>query len=242
MNEKFTYQVFGSQNSNDLDCMVFLEDIPTKNNSRSSNGYKKSIQTSHDLCDFYAKKIKELTKTKKEVNVNICSLKDGIVHRVFKGTPDEVNNSCYLTYAYHNQRHLCQIKRLVKRDVEIKILRTCRVILSFWSRSKYRTEVKSALKGDIYEKIKVIDKIDPVGIELNKNISDGDYAKTMAFQLAQTILLIDGIEIYTKYEVEDYLWELTENINRIRDDKEIKNFKDLFISKIRNMSFNKIYE
>jgi hypothetical protein len=186
--------------------------------------------------------IKELTKTKKEVNVNICSLKDGVVHRVFKGTPDEVNNSCYSTYNYHNQRHITQIKRMVERDVELKILRTCRVILSFWSRSKYRSQVKSALKGDIYEKIKVINEINPIGIELNKNISDGDYAKTMAFQLAQTILLIDGIEIYTKYEVEDYFWELTGNINRVRDDKEIKKFKDLFISRIQNMNFKRLYE
>jgi hypothetical protein len=237
-----TFQVFGSENSTDLDCMVFLKDIPTKNNDRRSQAYRKSIQKSHDLCELYASEIKEITNTDKVVNVNICTLKNGVVHHVFKGTPDEVNNSCFLTYSLHKQYHPLQIERLVDRDIELKVLRTTRVLLSFLSRSKYRPDVKRALKGDIYEKIKVLNDIDLTNIDLNKNVSDEDYAKTMAFQLGQTIGLLEDNELYTKNSISETYPLLKECIDRKRNDCILKIFLDKYLVMLKDMKFEKTIE
>ena len=239
---EFIFQVFGSEDSTDLDCMVFLDDIPTKNNDRRSQTYMKSIQKSHDLCEEYGNYIKEITGSDKVVNTNICSLKNGIVHTVFKGTPDEVNNSCFVTYDLHKQYHPLQIKECIERDIELKILRTTRVLLSFLSRSKYRPEVKAALKGDVYDKIKVLNNIDLVGIELHKNVTDGDYAKTMVFQLGQTIGLMEGIELYTKNSIIEF-YPLSEDcIKRERHDCIIKLFLDKFLVLLNDFKFKRIKE
>lgn len=200
-NEDFIFQVFGSKSSQDLDCMVIVDNIPS--DSSRANTFRKSIQKSHELCDFYGEKIKEITNTDKVVNTNICVIRDGIVVDVFKGTPDEVNNSMYITYDFHKQWYPNQVERLVDRDIELKILRTCRVILSFISRTEYRTQVKQALRGDIYDKIKLIKSIDFSKInDLNKPSQDfNDYLKVMAFQLGQVFGLIDGVELYSKEDI-----------------------------------------
>lgn len=243
MKQDFIYQIFGSGDSTDLDCMVILDDIPTKNNDRRSSNYRKSIQKSHDLCDYYVGVIKELTGTDKEVNVNICSLKDGYVHRVFKGTCDEVSNSMYLTYILHEQKHPLLIKGLVERDIELKVLRTARVLLSFWSRTKYRPEVKSALRGDIYDKIECIKSINVLNLDLQKNVSDLDYAKTMAFQLGQTIALINGVELYTKKDISLQYPELKPLLYREkRDDEIIQEYLNNFIKAVNSMKFSKVLE
>jgi len=226
MTNKIEFQVFGSSSSQDLDCMCFVERIP-------------SIKESHELCERYAEYIQEVTQTDKEINTNICVVKDRRVVDTFKGTADEVNNSLYLTRDLHRQYNRSPIERLVERDVELKILRTARVLLSFWSRSKHRPLVKKALKGDIYEKIEAISSIDITEIDFNKNINQKDYLKTLAFQLGQTIGLIEGKAFYTKegmlsrfYDLEKYL--MREEVNSLSI---LENYKKEFISLIKDRDF-----
>ena len=172
-----------------MDCMIFVDEIP-------------STQESHELCEMFDEEIALVTGTQKEVNSNLAVLKNGIIVDTFKGTAEECNNALYDTYDLHDQHFANQIKSKIKRDVELKILRTCRVLLSFWSRSEHRPRVKEALRGDVYKKMEVISSIDIRKIHnIGKNVSYIDYLKVMAFQLGQTLSLIDGVELYTKEDI-----------------------------------------
>lgn len=226
------FQVFGSKFSIDLDCMVFVDKIP-------------SIYESHNLCNEYSNIIRDITKTKKEINTNICKSNDGIIVEVFKGTPDEVNNSLYLTYDLHEQWFPNKVKRLVERDIELKILRTCRTLLSFWSRSEKRSEVRKALKGDIYDKIKVIEEFDILKhLQLNKNVGWDDYLKMLAFQLGQTISLIEGKELYSKESICKIYPCLCPFLNRkkVNDIEVLEKYKRIFINMIKDWKFSKTKE
>lgn len=187
------FQIFGSESSLYLDCMVFVDEIP-------------STQDSHELCEMYDEEITLVTGTTKEVNSNLAVLKNGIIVDTFKGTAEECDNALYFTYDLHDQHFSNQIKGKIPRDVELKILRTCRVLLSFWSRSEHRPRIKEALRGDVHKKIEVISSIDIRKIHsIGKNVTYIDYLKVMAFQLGQTLGLIDGIELYTKEDIaEEY--------------------------------------
>lgn len=222
------FQVFGSESSQDLDCMVFVDSIP-------------SVAESHELCEQYGRMIKEITKTNKEVNTNLCVVENGVVKEVFKGTEDEVNNSLYLTYDKHKQWCPIKIERMVNRDVDLKILRTCRVLLSFWSRSEMRPEIKKALRGDIYQKIKTIKDFDITKYkDLGKNVNWEDYIKVIAFQLGQTIGLIDGIELYSKESICEHYPKLCPYLGRNTSAPLdiLEEYKDLFVSRIEDREFS----
>lgn len=198
---KMLYQIFGSESSNDLDVMVFVNEIQKTNDNHE---YIKILNRVIEN-DYFNVNFPNLIK--KQVNCNLCIIENGIITQVFKGTPDEVNNSMFLTYKFHKQITDNNITRLVNRDVDLKILRTARVLLSFVSRTIYRNEVKIALSSDITTKFKVLRTIDINIIKDNekiKKIGYIDVVKTLAFQLGQTLCLIDGIELYSKEDISLY--------------------------------------
>lgn len=186
---KLKFQIFGSKSSQDVDCMVFIDEIP-------------NTEECHNLCDTFNNYITQFIGSNKPIDSNLAVIQDGFIIKTFKGDYTECNNALYFTYDLHDQHFPNQIKGKIPRDVELKLLRTCRVILSFWSRSIYRPQIKSALRGDVYEKIKVISSIDSTTIQqLGKNVQWKDYLKVMAFQLGQTIGLLEGMELYTKEDI-----------------------------------------
>jgi hypothetical protein len=192
MNYKF--QIFGSESSLDLDVLVFVDSIP-------------SIQESHILCGEYDKELKEYFKTDKEVNTNLAVLKNGNITDVFKGTIGEVNNSLYYTYEFHKQYYPNMIESLMKRNVQLKVSRVLRMILTLLSRTEHRILIKKALRSGDSLKIKTLYNIDLTTIpNINKNISDVDYRKTIAVQLGQVLGLLNGKEFYTKESIsEEYV-------------------------------------
>lgn len=183
------FQIFGSENSLDYDVMVFVDQIP------------EIIDQSHTLCKMYDAKLSKVL-TDKPLNCNLAVVEEGFVVKVFKGTPDEVNNALFYTYDFHTQYHPLLIKEPVIREYDMKILRAYRNILSFFSRSHLRTIIKPALKGDLKGKIPVMKMID---FEVMKDFpgkkeSIKDIYKVMAFQFGQLFSLVDGFEkdSYTK--------------------------------------------
>ena len=141
------------------------------------------------------------------MNINLAVLRDGILTWVLKGIADETNNSVFRTYHFHEQRHPLEIQRLVPRDVEKKILRATRAILSQLTKSERRHNVKNALKANqLYLRL---DALKPICFEqLNFKQSEKDLTeivKLIAFQLGQTIALVkDHTELYTKTQVAEY--------------------------------------
>ena len=183
------FQIFGSENSLDYDVMVFVDEIP------------EIIDQSHTLCKMYDAELSKIL-TDKPLNCNLAIVEDGFIVKVFKGTPDEVNNALFYTYDFHTQYHPLVVKEPILREYDMKILRAYRNILSFFSRSHLRVVIKPALRGDLRDKIPVMKMID---FEVMKDFpgkkeSIKDIYKVMAFQFGQLFSLVDGFEkdSYTK--------------------------------------------
>lgn len=197
------FQIFGSQTSRDYDVLVFVDQLGT------------IVQNKAVVKEWEAKL--KLKFSDKPLNVNLGVLQDGKLIKVFKGTVDEVNNSLLDTYSLHTQEYPQQITERVERDVDLKVLRGLRIVLSLVSRTTYREAVKKALQGDVtlkYETLKSIDfsKIDDLGS--GKNMSFPDYYKTISFQLGQMMGLITGVEHYTKESIAKAYPELADMLDR----------------------------
>jgi hypothetical protein len=182
------YNIFGSHSSTDYDLAVKVDSIPI-------------IVEAHDLCkkynDYFFYKLPE-----KKINCNLVVVSDGILVDCFKGTIDELNNAILYTYGLHRQEFECFVTRAVKRDVEVKIARCLRGLLSMYSRTDLRTDIKNALRGNIREQLNVLEKIDFVNmVPVGKKESMEDIYKMFAFQLGQTFGIIDGKELYTKESI-----------------------------------------
>lgn len=186
----------GSEDSLDHDVYVIFDHIPTFQEAKS---YCNSLD---------------------DLNPNILFLKDGVVDWCFKGTVDECNNSLFMTYNLHEQTHPNPISQKVERDYELKLIRTFRGILSYFSRTEHRVAVKKALRSTSFEeKLSVIRQC-----QLSL---DTDYVKTThievfkfyAFQLGQTLALLeDGIELFTKKSVAEHYPELRPYLYREHQD------------------------
>ena len=227
---KEIFQIFGSKSSEDYDVIVFVDEIPSTEQSKS-------------LCRKFDKflymKFVDAGMKIKKTNTNLAVIKGGVVVDVHKGTISEVNNSLYLTYDLHQQFYPNQIDFLVERnDVDLKLLRSARFILMYLSRTEHRIIVKSALKSNFIKKLKVLGDIDLSKVQdLGKrNIEWKDYLKSLSFQLAQSLSLVEGVELYTKEDLSDYFPELEPMLMRTGEDLEIlEKYKKEFIrvSKLR---------
>ncbi len=221
MNNKF--QIFGSVSSEDYDVMVFVDKIP-------------NIEESKILCQkfnkmLYMQFIDNGMKIK-ALNCNIAVITDGVISDVHKGTKSEVNNSLVVTYDYHKQFHEQQIIRMVDRDIDSKIMRCARFILMYLTRSEHRFIVKNALRSNFIEKIKTLESIDlSMVTDLgDKGIMWDDFLKKVAFQLSQSISLMNGKELYTKEDLSECFPELECMIMRTGEDLiSLEKYKNDFI-------------
>lgn len=170
----------GSENSLDEDIFVIV--------------YKQyTNQDAKELCESFLPK-----------NANLIMIKNGIVSWCYKGTVDECNNAILATFNLHKQYlSECPIKYRVIRNKQEKILRTIRGILSYCSRTQYRIIVKQALKSnDIKLKIDTLKQIDLYSIHDFKKNTKIEVYKFLAFQLGQTLALVEkDLELYTKNNV-----------------------------------------
>jgi hypothetical protein len=211
------YQVFGSHDSVDCDIIVFVTTIG-------------SVADSRALIDKLKQELQPLFD--KEVNINLAVLTDGRVTEVFKGTPDEVNNSLLTTYDLHKQAHPQQIKHRVSRDAGLKALRAMRAVISFASRTQYRPAIKVALAGTAIEKHRILREMQFGAISDlgNKNTTMNDFYKTLAFQMGQSFLLNHDIEVYTKGDIARHLPQLKTFLSRDGGDATILDqFKELWL-------------
>jgi len=225
----FEFQIFGSVSSKDIDVMVFVDNI-------IDNPYY-----ALEECKIYNKQIANFLNTDKEINSNLAIVENGIIKKALKGTEDEVNNSLFRTYYLHEQPFSNKVKALITRDIDLKILRTVRVLLSLLSRTEYRSIVKIALQNDFLYRYKTLYDCDisifNVNKPLNKNVSFEDFIKVYAFQIGQTMGLIDGFELYTKEEISQVYPDLKPYINRdiTKDLKELETWKIKFLDMTKNM-------
>lgn len=193
----YKYQIFGSKDSQDIDIMVFVDEL-------------KSIDENHTL-------IKELNDHfsslySKEINCNLAVLENGMIKEVFKGTEDECNNSLFYTYENHDQKYPNVVTSLYDRSRgskyhHIKLIRVARFILSFFSREpELRTKIKPALRGDLLLRLEVLKEIDFTKYTTfpGKKEKHEDIYKVLAFQFAQVMgLSLFNKEVYTKSDAKE---------------------------------------
>lgn len=188
-NDSAEFYLFGSEDSTDYDVLVSVDEIP------------QDIDKAHDICKYYnnllSKKLSD-----KELNCNLGIFENGKLVKVFKGTVDELNNVIYYTYKNHNQFFPNPISEPINRDIDQKILRVSRFIITFYSRTELRSQIKAALRGDLKQKLEVLKQIDFIKMfEFpGKKEKVEDIYKVLAFQFGQIFSLIDDHEpdSYTK--------------------------------------------
>lgn len=175
--------VHGSADSIDKDVVYLLDRIPEFNE-----------------CKMFCASL--------EGNPNIIYVEDGIVKWCYKGSEDEVNNGLFYTIPLHDENKDNPIKRPVERDLCLKLIRAVRGIISHLSRSQYREAIKRALRGEFEGKLDVIENLDLMSIDfdsLNHNMRGCDILKLIAFQIGQSLALIEGKELFTKREISEYM-------------------------------------
>ncbi|MBB6053113.1 hypothetical protein [Armatimonas rosea] len=180
------FHVFGSPSSVDCDIVVFVDALPTLEDSKA-------------LAAQLAPELAAQLGTDKKLNVNFAVLHEGVITETLKGLPDETNNAALATYGFHPQPHPLAIARPVPRDLDAKRQRAARIVLSLYSRTPQREAVKRALSGDFVQRcamLEVLDLAEPV--DFGKNGTPEDIAKSIAFQLGQAVALSEGVELYTK--------------------------------------------
>lgn len=214
-------QIYGSASSQDYDIAVFVESIP-------------GIPEAHRLCEYYAHSLENMIAfarlPNKPVNVNLVKLYNGELIDCLHGTCDELNNSLLDTYGNHSQFYPQHITVRANRDKEWKLLRTARVILSFFSRTAARMQVKAALRGNLREKLFQLKELSPdMGRDWGKQkISAVDIYKTISFQLGQTLGLYRGLELYTKEDITDEYPLLAPFLFRDENEYVIENLVDYY--------------
>lgn len=216
------YQIFGSASSEDLDVVFFVAEL----GSIADNGSAAKIHAARLAVELNASK---------PVNANLAIVGAGHLTAVYKGSVDELNNALYDTYALHKQVYPLQITEVLPRDVELKIIRCTRTVLSYFSRSEWRASVKKALSGDIGDKMACLRQLDVsrYGEEVN-GIPKAQFFKTVAFQMGQTLALMDGCECYTKEAIADRFPELAPYLFREAgaDTKDLQRVWDRFVERV----------
>jgi hypothetical protein len=184
------FYIFGSEDSQDYDVLVSVDHIP------------QNIDEAHNICKYYNDKLSSTLLPDKELNCNLGVFEDGKLVKVFKGTVDELNNVIYYTYDNHKQFYPNPIIEPINRDVDEKILRVARFIITFYSRTELRSQIKAALRGDLKLKLQVLKQINFVDMVdfPGKKEKFEDIYKVLAFQFGQIFSLVDGFESdsYTK--------------------------------------------
>lgn len=215
---KNKYYIFGSENSQDYDIMVEVDSIP------------KDIDKAHSICKDFNNQL-ALIYPDKEINSNLIVIKDNKIIDCFKGTIDELNNCIFYTYDLHSQNYPNPILSPIERDFNEKVLRVARFIITFYSRTELRKEIKSALRGNLLQKLEVLKKIDFVKMTdfPDKKERKEDMYKVLAFQFGQFESLKSGYESdsYTKNGIIKNYPNLSNLLNRgevNEDDLTILNF------------------
>jgi hypothetical protein len=213
--KKPIFHIFGSKSSQDYDVVVYPPFV------LGSIAYNSTLCKKYEYWfeDFFEKNL----MPKKKVNVNLALYNDGRIINVHKGTYDEVNNSVLTTYTNHKQFHPLILEyKYIRGGAEnefthLKVKRCLRFIISFFSRvEELRPYIKVAMKGNVDQRLDALRQID---LRKHTDFSGKkekpeDIYKVIAFQLAQTLCLVVGVEIFSKEDAMKHCPQFTNALMR----------------------------
>jgi len=141
----------------------------------------------------------------KVLDLNLCTISDGVIDWVYQGTPEECNNAVFHTYNDHLQIYPKFVNRILPRaDLDEKVRGSIRYLLSMASRSKFRPKIKASLKSKDIENMLITlseipyYEIDDIG---NKKFDIEFFKRKTTFQMYQVYKLLQGEEIFTKRQI-----------------------------------------
>ena len=197
--DKIIRYIHGSEDSTDVDVIYVFDSLP-------------------GIADC-----KRFCVGNSNENGNIIVVKNGVVASAFKGSVDEVNNALFYTYPLHRQEFPLIIQRSVERDVMLKDIKVVRKILSSFSRTQFRCDIKEALRSGWEKRLNTLKNLDYNLIDFSSipKTSKEDLLKTLAFQIGQAIALREGVELYTKRAIAQYFPELKDCLYRVASSSDI---------------------
>lgn len=224
MTELFTFNIFGSTNSQEYDILFHVPEIIKDQNM--SNLFCMGISYFIELND-------------KNKRIVLCTTKNGIINKVSIGLPDELNNSLFYTYALHKQYHPCLVNRSVKRNIPAKIKLVIKEILRILSETQYKQKILPVINKEFNEQYEVFKSLELDNLSFLFNIESEDQIDTKVktfkqaaiFELMQCIGLLDNIEIYTAMECY-YQYNIL-----VWDDISLNEIKNKLVEKIEKEKF-----
>jgi len=215
----FPYYFFGSPNSVDIDVMI---DHPMAKNLHIDKQIVAELKATYPAIETW--------------DINLVRIANDQIVYAQKGLADCCHNSLYKTAGFHSQNFEIPLKVPVKRNLPLAVA-DCVVTLLMATKKKphkefYEKEVSPALKSPEWAvRTSVLATVD-FDIPFNDVVSENSkYLKSLAFDLGQTISLLNGIEIYTKQEVIENHPTLTDLINRVS----VRNINEIMQEKIAEL-------
>ncbi len=222
------YYFFGSANSLDKDVLLECDRIPDK---QTAQEWIQAYKQTHAV----------------DWNINLITVRNGIVADTIpsKSTIDGVNNALLATYALHVQQHPLPITHKVPRHLLLNIYRCIRTILTFCTRTRYRSQIRPTLNGihPFHHKLESMALLDFTTLDTfdAKYTRDVDIWKTIPFYLGQTIALMKGIEIYTKDALVAEFPQFSRFIYRqpftTEEVRQLQQTKNGFVTTLRELPF-----
>ena len=201
----YPYYYYGSADSTDVDVIIAIPKSDMPEHQEDRKRMVKRLVVEHGL----------------DWNATLVVIEDGyLVDTIYpKAWVDGLNNALWQTYALHEQDFPNPLQGELKRNRLLSIYKTARTVLTTLTRTHYRPIVRPILKGvhDFELKLEALDKIDfcTVSDFNQKNTSDIDLWKALAFYLGQNLSLIqDDCQIYTKKALVQHYPELHSFIYR----------------------------
>lgn len=214
--DNFPYQYFqyGSKSSTDIDVIIVLPKAEMPATQEERKRKLKQLKTDF-LLDW---------------NAIFAVIEDGIlVDTIYtKSWIDSLNNAFYHTHKHHEQFFEIPVTKTVKRNKTLAIYKAVRTILTMLTRTHLRSQIRPIIRGihPFQLKLDVLKTIDFSEIETfhQKNTTDADIWKIIAFYLVQNELLITkNIEVYSKEKILKQVPAIADFILRKKITQEAKN-------------------
>lgn len=202
--------LYGSNDSKDFDIFVQVSRIPNDEDQEDLEDIKEGVIEGLRRSIPRLKGSRNIDAKNMDIDLSFIHVDEDskVMDWCEYDNLAEANNCLLTTFSHHrfNTRAYDEapVHKQLTQNVSLKLVKNLRTILTFLSRTQYRDEVKRLLKyGTFAERIEFIaefvssNKLQSVD-SFNKNLSDQEITKDLAFCFIQLHALIQGFEVFTK--------------------------------------------
>lgn len=201
---------YGSNDSSDIDCFVAVSRIPSSEDLQYLKEFRTGIIEGVRRSTARLKGCSVTDVSNVDVDLSFIHINEeqGVIDWCEYDNLAEANNCLYHTFDHHryNTRsyHSNPVKKTLTQNVSLKLVKNIRTLLTCLSRTQHRDVVKHLLKeGTFFERIEFVSDLINSNLlqeikTFNKNLSDVEIAKDLAFSFIQLHALIQGFEVFTK--------------------------------------------